>query len=54
VRPSGTISQTTRNYTGQRLDDTGLLYYHARLYDPLLARFVSKETRRIGMQTIGS
>ena len=27
------------NYTGQRLDGTGLLYYHARYYDPVLGRF---------------
>src|SRR3712207_8049617 len=29
---SGGISQTSRNYTGQRLDGTGLLSYHARLH----------------------
>ena len=40
VRGSG-ITQTSLNYTGQRLDGTGLLYYHARYYDPVLARFVS-------------
>ena len=27
---SGGVSQTTRNYTGQVLDGTGLLYYNAR------------------------
>ena len=27
---SGALSATTLNYTGQRLDGTGLLYYHAR------------------------
>ena len=26
------ITQTTLDYTGQRLDGTGLLYYHARYY----------------------
>lgn len=26
------------------LDSTGLLDYHARLYDPALARFVSADT----------
>ncbi len=45
ARGSGSISQTTtRNYTGQQLDSTGLLYYHARMYDPGLARFVSGDS----------
>jgi RHS repeat-associated protein len=35
---------TSLNYTGQRLDGTGLLYYHARYYDPVLARFVSADS----------
>jgi RHS repeat-associated protein len=38
------IAQTNLNYTGQRLDGTGLLYYHARYYDPNLARFVSVDS----------
>ena len=29
----GRFTNTTLNYTGQRLDGTGLLYYHARYYD---------------------
>ncbi|HVF98953.1 MAG TPA: RHS repeat-associated core domain-containing protein [Chloroflexia bacterium] len=41
---SGGISVTDLNYTGQRKDDTGLLYYHARYYDPSLARFVSPDS----------
>jgi RHS repeat-associated protein len=41
---SGGIGQTSLNYTGQRLDGTGLLYYHARNYDPVLARFVSADS----------
>ena len=42
---SGGVSQTALNFTGQRLDSgSGLLYYHARYYDPLLARFVSADT----------
>ena len=36
---------TTYNFTGQRLDgDTGLLYYGARYYDPLLGRFLSADS----------
>ncbi|MFL5801986.1 MAG: RHS repeat-associated core domain-containing protein [Roseiflexaceae bacterium] len=41
---SGGIGQTELNYTGQRLDMTGLLYYHARMYDPLLGRFASADS----------
>jgi RHS repeat-associated protein len=41
---SGGIGQTTLNYTGQRVDGTGLLYYHARYYDPGLARFISPDS----------
>jgi RHS repeat-associated protein len=41
----GGISATSLNFTGQRLDSgTGLLYYHARYYDPALARFVSADS----------
>src|SRR5205823_13380048 len=41
---TGNITQTKRNYTGQKLDDTGLLFYNARYYDPSLARFVSADS----------
>jgi len=40
-RGSGDITQTTLDFTGQRLDGSGLLYYHARKaigYNPLLGR----------------
>lgn len=35
---------TTTNYTGQKLDGTGLLYYNARYYDPGLGKFISPDT----------
>jgi RHS repeat-associated protein len=44
ARAGGGVSQTSLNFTGQRKDDTGLLYYHARYYDPALARFVSADS----------
>jgi len=34
----------TRLFTGQRLDSTGLYYYNARYYDPLIGRFISADT----------
>jgi RHS repeat-associated protein len=43
-RGTSTIAQTNRNYTGQELDDTGLLYYHARYYDPNIGRFLSADS----------
>jgi RHS repeat-associated protein len=32
------------NYTGQRKDGTGLLYYNARYYDPQLGQFLSPDS----------
>ena len=43
VRTGGVV-QTTRNFTGQQKDSTGLLFYNARYYDPVLARFVSADS----------
>jgi RHS repeat-associated protein len=40
---SGSAPQTSVNYTGQRRDDTGLLYYHSRYYNPATAHFLSKD-----------
>ncbi len=33
----------SRGYIGQRRDETGLMYLHARYYDPALSRFVSPD-----------
>jgi RHS repeat-associated protein len=42
---SGTLTTTTTlNYTGQKLDATGLLFYNARYYDPNIAKFISADT----------
>jgi RHS repeat-associated protein len=40
----GPINQTTINYTGQKLDGTGLLYYNARYYDPGIGKFISPDS----------
>ena len=44
----GGTSPTTMNYTGQKRDDTGLLFYNARYYDPGIGRFLSADTIAIG------
>jgi len=43
---SSTVFKVSRRYTGQVLDDaTGLYYYNARYYDPVLARFTQPDDR---------
>jgi len=42
---SGGITSTEFNYTGQRKDaGTGLLFYNARYYDPVLGRFTQADS----------
>jgi RHS repeat-associated protein len=42
---SAMTNLTSVGYTGQRLDtDSGLMFYNARMYDPLLSHFVSADT----------
>jgi len=47
---AGNVTQTKRNFTGQYLDQTGLLYYTARYYDPGLGRFISADTIAPGLE----
>ena len=37
---------TAKGYTGQYADATGLDYYNARYYDPIVGRFVSADTEQ--------
>jgi len=41
VQASGMIAQY--GYTGREPDQTGLIYYRARYYDPALGRFISRD-----------
>ena len=43
-RNSTGVIDTDRQFTGQRLDGTGLYYYKARYYDPGLGRFASPDS----------
>ncbi|MEW6142995.1 MAG: RHS repeat-associated core domain-containing protein [Chloroflexota bacterium] len=43
VTRSGSVP-TDKKFTGQRLDGTGLYYYGARYYDPVIGRFISADT----------
>ena len=44
IRTQGTNLLTDKGFTGQRLDDTGLMHYGARYYSPVIGRFVSADT----------
>lgn len=41
---TGGVPETTLSFTGQKRDGTGLLYYGARYYDPVLGRFLSPDS----------
>jgi RHS repeat-associated protein len=46
-RPYGDRMQasTARGYVAQRQDESGLLFMHARYYDPVLGRFISPDAK---------
>ena len=44
TRDSGGSLDTSKKFTGQRLDGTGLYYYGARYYDPVIGRFISPDS----------
>jgi RHS repeat-associated protein len=43
VQNTGSGDAPPYTYTGKELDDTGLMYYGARYYDPVLCRFVTPD-----------
>ncbi len=43
ITRSGSVP-TDEKFTGQKLDNTGLYYYNARYYDPVIGRFLSADT----------
>jgi RHS repeat-associated protein len=43
TRTSTGTMPTDKKFTGQRLDSTGLYYYNARYYDPVIGRFISAD-----------
>lgn len=49
----GTARDDARGYIAQRHDLSGLLYLHARYYDPELGRFISPDSIISGTDTIG-
>jgi RHS repeat-associated protein len=50
---TSTTHTESRGYTGQRTDDTGLMYLHARYYDPALGRFISPDPTIPTARTVG-
>jgi RHS repeat-associated protein len=43
VTQAGAANENSQQYTGRENDDTGMMYYRARYYDPLRMRFVSED-----------
>ncbi|TDC32704.1 RHS repeat-associated core domain-containing protein [Kribbella albertanoniae] len=53
VSATGPLARESRGFTGQREDAAGLLYLHARYYDPELGRFISPNPVIDGDDIIG-
>ena len=49
----GPLAYESRGFTGQRHDASGLVFLHARYYDPALARFISPDPIISSSDTIG-
>jgi len=52
LQSSGSVSEST-NFTGERRDETGLIYLHSRYYDPVLARFLSADPSHPRLPGVG-
>jgi RHS repeat-associated protein len=50
---TGTDHTEARGYTGQRQDEDGLIYLHARYYDPVIGRFISPDPTVPTPRTVG-
>ncbi|HEY3359939.1 MAG TPA: FG-GAP-like repeat-containing protein, partial [Polyangia bacterium] len=50
---TGTSHPEARGFTGQRQDETGLFYLHARYFDPALGRFISPDPSVPTTETVG-
>jgi RHS repeat-associated protein len=50
---TSTMHVQTTGFTGQRLDETGLYFLHARYFDPTLARFISADAIVPNNQNVG-
>ncbi len=53
ISTAGPLLYEPRGFTGQRHDASGLVYLHARYYDPTLATFVSPDLIIDGTDTVG-
>ena len=46
---TGVVNKNRLNFTGRKEDtDSGLMYYRARYYDPLIGRFITEDPKGFG------